>query len=383
MNYAGTIVIRNGREKSLERFHPWVFSGSIERLDGEALEGDLVRVEDNKGKFLGAGHLCAGSISVKVLTFKDEIIDEVWILDRLKRAQQLRTALDLPNKQTNAYRLVHGEGDFLPGLIIDIYDKVAVIQPHSVGMEQLLPAISAGLKSIGFKNVVHKGLGGEVAVALVGKVSERIKVNEHGMKLHVDVLTGQKTGFFLDQRDSRYLLQQFAKDKTVLNVFSYTGGFSIAALKGGAKSAISLDSAAKALTIADENAMLNEYTDKHKSLKLDAVRYLEHMEEDYDIIVLDPPAFAKHKSARHNAIQAYRRINEQAIKRIRSGGFLFTFSCSQVIDKQLFQDIIASAAINAGRQVRILHHLRQPADHPVSVFHPEGEYLKGLVLAVD
>lgn len=383
MNYAGTIVIRSGREKSLERFHPWVFSGSVERLDGEALEGDLVRIEDSKGKFLGAGHLCSGSISVKVLTFKDELIDEAWVLDRLKRAQHLRTALALPSKQTNAYRLVHGEGDSLPGLIIDIYDKVAVVQPHSAGMEQLLPAINAGLKSLGFKNVVHKGLGGEVAEVLTGKVSERIKVNEHGMKLNVDVLTGQKTGFFLDQRDSRFLLQNFAKDKTVLNVFSYTGGFSIAALMGGAKSAISLDSASKALTIADENAMLNEFSDKHKSLKLDAVRYLEHMEEDYDIIILDPPAFAKHKSARHNAIQAYRRINEQAIKRIRSGGFLFTFSCSQVIDKQLFQDIIASAAINAGRQVRILYHLRQPADHPVSVFHPEGEYLKGLVLAID
>jgi 23S rRNA (cytosine1962-C5)-methyltransferase len=377
------VIIRKGREKSLERFHPWVFSGSIESAERNLMDGEVVQLIDHDGKFLGVGHCSSSSISVKVLSFEEVVIDDKWFLKTIKSIAKSKLSMGFPSESTNAYRLIHGEGDGMPGLIIDIYNDVAVIQCHSEGMEQSLKPIVKALKAIGLKNIVHKPMDKSQSKVLSGEVGERIVVLENGMKLNVDVLLGQKTGFFLDQRDNRALVCQYAKGKTVLNVFSYTGGFSVAALLGGAKSAISLDSAANALGVANENAALNDVGDSHQILKTDAVPYLEVLSEKYDIVVLDPPAFAKHKSARHNAIQAYRRINEAALRNINSGGMLFTFSCSQVVDRQMFYDTIASAAINAGRKVRVLHHLRQPADHPVSIFHPEGEYLKGLVLQVD
>lgn len=378
------IVIKKGREKSLQRFHPWVFSGSIEAVEGPPEEGELVRLVDFRGGFLGIGHFNEGSISVKVLSFADVPVTDDWFAKRLEDAARLRASLGLPSAQTNAYRLVHGEGDGLPGLIADVYGDVAVLQPHSKGMEQSVKMIAEVLCDMGLvKNVVLKPLSQGAVQVLKGEVSERIAVSENGMAFHVDVMHGQKTGFFLDQRDNRLLLSRYTRDKRVLNVFSYTGGFSVAALRGGAAEAISLDSSAGALALADENAMLNDAGNRHRSLKADAVPYLEGMQEVYDVIVLDPPAFAKHMSARHNAIQAYRRINEAALRHLSPGGMLFTFSCSQVIDRQMFQDMMLSAGLNAGKSVRVLHHLRQPADHPVSLFHPEGEYLKGLVLAVE
>lgn len=374
------IVIRRGREKSLKRFHPWVFSGSVFREEGEPKPGDLVQLVDEKRNLLGLGHYNKGSITIKVLAFEEATIDARWFEERIRMALELRKRLGFPSSQTNAYRLVHGEGDGLPGLIIDVYGQCAVIQCHSAGMEREVPVITETLVKLGMEAVIRKPLGHQPSEVLHGEVSERTEVLENGMSFHVDVLNGQKTGFFLDQRDNRDLLRRYTDGKSILNVFSYTGGFSISALEGGATSAISLDASAAVLELADENAQLNGFADKHRSLKADAVPYLENMQDTFDVIVLDPPAFAKHRSARHNAIQAYRRINEAALKCLNPGGMLFTFSCSQVIDRQLFYDTVASASINSGKRVQVLHHLRQPADHPVSMYHPEGEYLKGLVL---
>lgn len=378
-----TITIRKGREKSLQRFHPWVFSGSIHSASRELEEGELVRLLDHQGGYLGTGHCATGSIAVKVLTYQEEDIDGAWYQRQLMAALERRKTLHLPNNATNCFRLVHGEGDALPGLIIDIYNDVAVMQFHSKGMELALDHLREALHSMGYTNLVVKPTGGAKAEVVAGTVDELVRVKESALQYAVDVLRGQKTGFFLDQRDNRSLIEQYAKDKRVLNAFSYTGGFSLAALKGGAAAVDSLDSAAKALDIAEQNVALNQFDGTHRIVKADAVPYLESLTTKYDIIVLDPPAFAKHKSARHNAIQAYRRINEAAIKNINDGGILFTFSCSQVVDRQLFYDTVASAAMNAGRRARVIHHLRQPADHPVSIFHPEGEYLKGLALMID
>jgi 23S rRNA (cytosine1962-C5)-methyltransferase len=296
---------------------------------------------------------------------------------------RVRKELGFPSEHTNAYRLVHGEGDGMPGLIIDVYADVAVVQPHSAGMQRALPSIAAALEHLGIPNVVHKPANKEKPDVMLGSVSERTLIQENGTLFQVDIIAGQKTGFFLDQRDNRALVRHYAKSKSVLNVFSYTGGFSMAAVAGGAASAISLDSAASALSLADANAQLNNIADRHRTLRMDAVPYLEGMGEKFDLIVLDPPAFAKHMSARSNAIQAYRRINAAALNALKPGGILFTFSCSQVVDRQQFYDTVASAAIQVKRSVRVLHHLRQPSDHPVSIFHPEGEYLKGLALMVE
>ena len=378
-----SVTIKAGREKSIKRFHPWVFSGSIDSAERELKEGELVRVIDENEAFLGIGHCAGGSLSIKILTFKDEVIDQLWFETAIEKASKAKKELGFPNAHTNAFRLVHGEGDGLPGLVIDIYDTVAVMQFHSVGMEISEEMIVGALQKMGHLNILIKPTSKGKTTVASGEIPERITVLEHGIELSIDVLKGQKTGFFLDQRDSRHVVGNYAKGRKVLNVFSYTGGFSISALKGGAKSALSVDSAQSALDIAQDNARLNKVKAKHTVLKTDALPYLENMTEGYDLIILDPPAFAKHKSARHNAIQAYRRINEAALRKIEPGGLLFTFSCSQVIDTQLFGDIVASAAINVGRQARIVKHLRQPADHSVSVFHPEGSYLKGLVLMVD
>jgi len=382
MTEISTITINKGREKSLFRKHPWVFSGAVNKMDGNPEEGDLVAVKSSNNEFLGLGHYQNNSITVKILSWTDQPIDQAWYDQKLTEAKEMRAALGFPSNHTNAYRLSHGEGDGISGLIIDIYNDVAVVQAHSAGMTKSMPLIANSLQKLGFKNIVSKPAGKEKPQVILGEVKEITNAMESGATFQVDIIGGQKTGFFLDQRDNRDLLGTLAKDKEVFNVFSYTGGFSIAALKGGATKAISVDSSASALALADQNAMVNGFAEKHVSMKVDAVPYLENMTEEYPIIVLDPPAFAKHKSARHNAIQAYRRINEAAMKKVSKGGYLLTFSCSQVVDRQMFYDTIMSAAINSGREVQVLKHLRQPADHPVSLFHPEGEYLKGLLLRI-
>ena len=381
---AEKIVIRKGRERSIQRFHPWVFSGSVaSKIEGIA-DGATVEVVDHRNRALGMAHFQQGSLMLKMLSFHKEDIDEAWFSRKLGQALEQRNLLGFPSEETNAYRLSHGEGDGLPGLVIDIYNQCAVVQPHSPGMEQALPMILEGLKKLdaGLTSVVHKPVGNRKTEVLWGDVSERIEVKENGMTFHVDVLAGQKTGFFLDQRNNREMLRHHSEGKRVLNVFSYTGGFSVAALEGGAAEVTSVDSSAAVLDLATENAALNAHSERHKTFKTDAVPFLESLSENYDIIVLDPPAFAKHKSARHRALQAYQRINEAAIRSLNPGGLLYTFSCSQVVDRMLFEDMLTAAAIRCGRSVQVIQRLRQPEDHPVSLFHPEGEYLKGLMLRV-
>ncbi|MBT3648461.1 MAG: class I SAM-dependent rRNA methyltransferase [Flavobacteriales bacterium] len=377
------VRLKKGRERSILRRHPWIFSGAVQSISEEINEGDLVDIIDHNGGFLARGHFSSGSLCIKILSFENDVIDAEWFLNRLKKAKVLREELNLPSSQTNCFRLVHGEGDGLAGLIIDIYDEIAVIQTHSAGMKRSLESIKSALLELGYQRIVLKPVGKEKSTVLSGTIEEREKVLELGLTYHIDILHGQKTGFFIDQRNSRDLVKSYSKGRKMLNVFSYTGGFSIASLAGGGTEAVSLDASAKALELAEENAALNGFSERHQAIKADAVPFLESNSlDEYDLIVLDPPAFAKHKSARHNAIQAYRRINEAAIKGIASGGILFTFSCSQVIDRQMFYDTIISAAIQARREVKVLYHLRQPEDHPVNIFHPEGEYLKGLVLKI-
>lgn len=375
-----TIKLKKGREASILRQHPWIFSGAILKQDKDIEPGEIVNIVDHSNKFIGRGHFESGSLAVKMLTLQDETIDFDWFLSRIRRAMDLRRLIGLPNKSTNAFRLIHGEGDLLPGLIIDVYSDVAVVQPHSIGMEQQLELIKKALENVGFKRIVWKPVDQRPAAITLGNLDEQITILEHGMVFNVDVMEGQKTGFFLDQRDNRQQLAHYSKNMNVLNVFSYTGGFSIAALMAGAKMVTSVDASSKALLLADNNAMLNGVGERHLSVKADAIKYLQSMQEAYDIIVLDPPAFAKHKSARHNAVQAYKRINAAALEHLKPGGLLFTFSCSQVIDTALFQNTLASAAIEKGVSVQVLHHLHQPADHPVHLSHPEGHYLKGLVV---
>ncbi|MBT5978002.1 MAG: class I SAM-dependent rRNA methyltransferase [Flavobacteriales bacterium] len=377
------VRLKKGRERSILRRHPWIFSGAVQSISEEINEGDLVDIIDHNGGFLARGHFSSGSLCIKILSFENDVIDAEWFLNRLKKAKVLREELNLPSSQTNCFRLVHGEGDGLAGLIIDIYDEIAVIQTHSAGMKRSLESIKSALLELGYQRIVLKPVGKEKSTVLSGTIEEREKVLELGLTYHIDILHGQKTGFFIDQRNSRDLVKSYSKGRKMLNVFSYTGGFSIASLAGGGTEAVSLDASAKALELAEENAALNGFSERHQAIKADAVPFLESNSlDEYDLIVLDPPAFAKHKSARHNAIQAYRRINEAAIKGIASGGILFTFSCSQGIDRQMFYDTIISAAIQARREVKVLYHLRQPEDHPVNIFHPEGEYLKGLVLKI-
>lgn len=375
-----TIKLKKGREASILRQHPWIFSGAILKQDKDIEPGEIVNIVDHSNKFIGRGHFESGSLAVKMLTLQDETIDFDWFLSRIRRAMDLRRLIGLPNKSTNAFRLIHGEGDLLPGLIIDVYSDVAVVQPHSIGMELQLELIKKALENVGFKRIVWKPVDQRPAAITLGNLDEQITILEHGMVFNVDVMEGQKTGFFLDQRDNRQQLAHYSKNMNVLNVFSYTGGFSIAALMAGAKMVTSVDASSKALLLADNNAMLNGVGERHLSVKADAIKYLQSMQEAYDIIVLDPPAFAKHKSARHNAVQAYKRINAAALEHLKPGGLLFTFSCSQVIDTALFQNTLASAAIEKGVSVQVLHHLHQPADHPVHLSHPEGHYLKGLVV---
>ena len=390
-----SIYLKRGKEESLLRFHPWVFSGAILRMDEGIEEGDFVRVLAENGGFIAVGHYQIGSISVRVLSFRDIQIDEEFWTSRLASALKMRISIGIAdNPQNNTYRLVHGEGDNLPGLVIDCYGKTAVMQAHSVGIHVCRKDIANALiKVMGnrIENVFYKSettlpfkaeLGQENGFIIGG--SDDNTALENGLKFHVDWLRGQKTGFFVDQRENRSLLEQYARGKRVLNMFCYTGGFSFYAMRGGAELVHSVDSSGKAIELTRANVELNFPGDtRHEAYCDDAFKFLEKAGNQYDLIILDPPAFAKHRGALHNALKGYTRLNRAALEKIQKGGILFTFSCSQVVTKDNFRNAVFTAAAQSGRKVRILHQLHQPADHPINIYHPEGEYLKGLVLYVE
>ncbi len=400
MAKVSTLRLKRGKEESLDRFHPWVFSGAIANLpqpgSNEIDEGETVIVTASDGRFLGQGHYQIGSIAVRMLTFDPaEAVDEGLYRRRILQAAQLRRALGLPRPDTDAYRLVHGEGDFLPGLVVDIYGDTAVMQAHSPGMHyarDIIAKVLVDIDELGVKNVYYKSDTTLPYKAhldpqndyLIGSYNHDTAL-ENGLTFRIDWLRGQKTGFFVDQRDNRALLAHYSRGRRVLNMFCYTGGFSVYALAGGAEHVTSVDSSAKAISLTDANVELNfPATDRHDSEATDAFKYLDAMTAGtYDLIILDPPAFAKHRSALHNALQGYRRLNARAFEKIAPGGILFTFSCSQAVSKEQFRLAVFSAAAQSRRKVRILHQLTQPADHPVNIYHPEGEYLKGLVLYVE
>lgn len=389
-----TIYLKAKKEESLLRFHPWVFSGAIARIDGKPAEGDLVEVIDRNGNFLAVGHYQIGSIAVRVLSFERETIDAQFYRRKIHEAYLERIGIGLAQQpKNNIYRLVHGEGDNLPGLIVDIYGSTAVMQAHSVGMHHVRNMIAEALvqEVDGLANVYYKSEGTLPYKAalepedgyLIGKNSEDI-ATENGLKFHIDWLKGQKTGFFIDQRENRALLECYSNGRDVLNMFCYTGGFSCYAMRSNAKSVHSVDSSAKAIELTNANIALNFGDDaRHQSFATDAFKFLNDIDGKYDLIILDPPAFAKHKEVLRNALQGYRKLNAKAFEQIKSGGILFTFSCSQVVTKEQFRLAVFSAAAQCKRSVRILHQLTQPADHPINIYHPEGEYLKGLVLYVE
>lgn len=389
------IYLRRGKEESLQRFHPWIFSGAIHHADDAIAEGDVVRVITAEGAFIAVGHYQIGSIAVRVLSFRDITIDRDFWRARLDAALQMRRSIGTAdNPRNDTYRLVHGEGDNLPGLIIDCYGSTAVMQAHSVGMHVARQEIGEALVEVMGSRISHvyyksettlpfkAGLGQENGF-IIGSTDDNTAV-ENGLRFHVDWLRGQKTGFFVDQRENRALLEQYAKDKSVLNMFCYTGGFSVYAMRGGARLVHSVDSSAKAIELTNRNIELNFPGDsRHEAFCDDAFKYLDANDNKYDLIVLDPPAFAKHRGALRNALKGYTRLNVKGLERIRHGGLLFTFSCSQVVTKDNFRNAVFTAAAQTGRKVRILHQLHQPADHPINIYHPEGEYLKGLVLYVE
>ena len=394
------IQLRKGKEESLLRFHPWVFSGAIQRVDKDTEEGEVVRVLANGGDFIAVGHYQQGSIAVRVLSFRDVVIDDAFWQSRLRSALQMRLAIGMAdNVENNTYRLVHGEGDNLPGLIIDVYGETAVMQAHSIGMHLCRKEIARSLAAVMEGRVKHIYYKSETTLPfmtaddmngfLLGGSDDNM-ATENGLKFRVDWLRGQKTGFFVDQRENRSLLERFARGKRVLNMFCYTGGFSFYAMRGGAELVHSVDSSAKAIELTRQNVELNFPGDpRHEAFCEDAFRFLDGSADGgtpsvpYNLIVLDPPAFAKHRGALHNALKGYTRLNQKAFEKIEAGGILFTFSCSQVVTKEHFRNAVFTAAALARRKVRILHQLHQPADHPVNIYHPEGEYLKGLVLYVE
>lgn len=389
------VHLKVGKEESLKRFHPWVFSGAINKIEGEPEEGEVVNIYTSKGEFIALGHFQIGSIAVRILSFCEEEVNKDFWKRKLTVAYDMRKRIGLAdNPINNTFRLVHGEGDNLPGLIIDVYDKTAVMQAHSAGMHVYRMQLSDALSEVmgnNIENIYYKSettlpfkadLGPENGFLKGG--SPNNVAMEYGLKFQVDWLKGQKTGFFVDQRENRALLEKYAKDRTVLNMFCYTGGFSFYAMRGGAKLVHSVDSSAKAVDLTNKNVELNFSGDsRHSAYAEDAFKYLDRMGDQYDLIVLDPPAFAKHKDALRNALQGYRKLNAKAFEKIKPGGILFTFSCSQVVTKDNFRTAVFTAAAISGRKVRILHQLTQPADHPVNIYHPEGEYLKGLVLYVE
>ena len=386
------IYLKRGKEESLRRFHPWIFSGAIHHADEGIVDGDTVRVIDSNGDYIATGHFQMGSIAVRVLTFNNVAIDDEFWFSRLKSALNMRTAIGLAgNPNNDTYRLVHGEGDLLPGLIIDIYGRTAVMQAHSVGMhlcrkeiaQQLIKVMDKQVDNIYYKSETTLPFMEPENGFLIGQSDENIGI-ENGLKFRVDWLRGQKTGFFVDQRDNRSLLETYSHGKDVLNMFCYTGGFSVYAMRGGANLVHSVDSSAKAIELTRSNIELNFPGDKrHDAFCEDAFKYLDEAGSNYDLIILDPPAFAKHRGALHNALKGYTRLNMKAFEKIQKGGILFTFSCSQVVTKENFRNAVFTAAALTHRKVRILHQLHQPADHPINIYHPEGEYLKGLVLYVE
>ncbi len=390
-----TIQLRRGKAESLRRFHPWVFSGAIAAQSRDLQEGDLVQVLDDQGNFIAVGHYQIGSIAVRVLSFDRRDIDEAFWVERIGEAYSLRRGLKLAGREDNdVYRLVHGEGDRLPGLVVDVYGVTAVMQAHSVGMhvqreviaDAIIRATEGDIQNVYYKSettLPYKADLGQENGFLRGGSPANI-ATENGLKFHIDWLKGQKTGFFVDQRDNRSLLEHYAKGRSVLNMFCYTGGFSVYALRGGATLVHSVDSSSKAIDLTRANAELNFPGDtRHDAFAEDAFRYLQRAGNDYDLIVLDPPAFAKHKEALRNALKGYTRLNAIAFEKIKPGGIVFTFSCSQAVNKDQFRLAVFTAAAQSGRHVRILHQLHQPADHPINIYHPEGEYLKGLVLQVE
>lgn len=391
-----TIYLKRGKDESLRRFHPWVFSGAIKGADGPLNEGDLVRVVSAEGEPMGCGHYQIGSIAVRMLTFgAEEPAADFWIA-RLGEALRLRRALGLQRPDNDCFRLVHGEGDRLPGLIIDLYGATAVMQAHSVGMHHARQTIAEALVAVSGGQIANVYYKSETTLPykahldphdgyLIGGTDGAPDVaTENGLHFHIDWLEGQKTGFFVDQRDNRSLLEYYARGRRVLNMFCYTGGFSVYALRGGAELVHSVDASAKAIELTRGNAALNFPDDtRHEAFAEDAFHYLERAGGDYDLIVLDPPAFAKHRDALRNALKGYTRLNALGFEKIRPGGILFTFSCSQAVSKEQFRLAVFTAAARSGRHVRILHQLHQPADHPINIYHPEGEYLKGLVLEVE
>lgn len=389
------VILRRGKEESLKRFHPWIFSGAVMNLEGNPEEGDVVTVLDSQHNFLCQGHWQVGSIAVRVLTFEQEPIDDAFWQKRLGEALGVRQAIGLADSEAgDTYRLVHGEGDLLPGLVIDVYGKTAVMQAHSVGMHVSREQIAAALKlvmgerlgSIYYKSETTLPIKAAIDGGngfLLGESHTDVAV-ENGLRFHIDWLKGQKTGFFVDQRENRSLLERYSHGRSVLNMFCYTGGFSVYALRGGARLVHSVDSSSKAVELVRANVELNFPAEpRHEAFAEDAFRFLDDMTVPYDLVVLDPPAFAKHRDAVKNALRGYTKLNARAMEKIAPGGILFTFSCSQAVSKEQFRTAVFTAATLAHRQVRILHQLHQPADHPVSIYHPEGEYLKGLVLYVE
>ncbi|MFC2335032.1 MAG: class I SAM-dependent rRNA methyltransferase [Prevotella sp.] len=389
------IYLKHGKEESLKRFHPWIFSGAIHHMDDGIAEGDTVRVITADGDCIAVGHYQKGTITIRVLSFQDIVIDESFWGSRIQSALAMRECIGMANNpDNNTYRLVHGEGDCLPGLVIDCYGTTAVMQAHSVGMhvcrEQickvLVDVMGERIRNVYYKSettLPFKAALGQENGFIYGHTDDNTAV-ENGLKFHVDWLKGQKTGFFVDQRENRLLLEHYAKGKSVLNMFCYTGGFSVYAMRGGAKIVHSVDSSAKAVELTNLNVAMNFPDDnRHEAFCEDAFKYLDENDKKYDLIVLDPPAFAKHRMALHNALKGYIRLNIKGLQRIKPGGILFTFSCSQAVSKENFRNAVFTAAAQAGRNVRILHQLHQPADHPVNIYHPEGEYLKGLVLYVE
>ena len=389
------IYLKKGKEESLKRFHPWVFSGAIHHADPGIAEGEVVQVITASNTFIAVGHFQIGSIAVRVLSFRDVEIDDRFWHDRLLSAFQMRQRIGIAdNAYNNTYRLVHGEGDNLPGLVIDCYGKTAVMQAHSVGMHVARMAIARQLMEVMDHRIEHVYYKSETTLPykadlgqedgfIIGGSSDNTAM-ENGLTFHVDWLKGQKTGFFVDQRENRRLLEQYAAGKKVLNMFCYTGGFSFYAMRGGAQLVHSVDSSAKAIELTNTNVALNFPGDeRHQAFCDDAFKFLDKAGSSYDLIILDPPAFAKHRGALHNALKGYTRLNMKALEKIQKGGILFTFSCSQVVTKDNFRNAVFTAAAMAGRKVRILHQLHQPADHPINIYHPEGEYLKGLVVYVE
>ena len=388
------IILKKGKEESLKRFHPWVFSGAIQAIEEGIEEGDTVCLENRNGDFIAVGHYQEGSIAVRVLTFEDREIDDDFWHSRISSALKMRQSIGIADSPSNnTYRLVHGEGDNLPGLIIDVYGDTAVMQAHSIGMHKVRKEIAKALVDVmesRISNVYYKSettLPFMDATDMNGFIyggSDNNVALENGLKFRVDWLKGQKTGFFVDQRENRSLLEKYAAGKRVLNMFCYTGGFSFYAMRGGAQLVHSVDSSAKAIDLTRENVSLNFPGDqRHEAFCEDAFKYLEKAGDNYNLIILDPPAFAKHRGALHNALKGYTRLNQKAFEKIERGGILFTFSCSQVVTKDHFRNAVFTAAALAKRNVRILHQLHQPADHPINIYHPEGEYLKGLVLYVE